>query len=206
MTAPGDELTFKLHSLIVSLPRFSGEFGRSSIPQNGIYFFFESGERVEIDGAFTERIVRVGTHLGTGNLPGRLKKHYSGKRRTSVFRRHVGGAILAKQDAEKNLISTWTRNKSVPMPELELEVDNFFRQSLTFSCVQVIDAKERIYLEGRLIGLLSTRPLGSPSSDWLGHHSIPDEIRNSGVWNRMHVGGVALEWSDFDRLSVLALR
>src|SRR5262245_23190275 len=90
----------------------SESHGRScKWPNRGIYFFFEPGEfRVEPDAL---RIVRVGTHaVGAGaksTLWGRLRAHRGGKdgggnHRGSIFRLHVGAALLA---AHGSSLPTW---------------------------------------------------------------------------------------------------
>jgi len=56
----------RLHSLFNSLQRHRFPFDEQAIPRNGICVLFENGEYA--DGA--DRIVRVGTHTGTGSAYG----------------------------------------------------------------------------------------------------------------------------------------
>jgi hypothetical protein len=50
----------QIHELLAELPRYRVGFDAASLPENGIYFFFEGGEMFED----CDRIVRVGTHVG----------------------------------------------------------------------------------------------------------------------------------------------
>ena len=72
---------------------YSFEGQESHIPTNGIYIMFEEGETFQ----GLDRIVRVGTHDGDGNLYKRLKEHYVNENKDrSIFLKRVGSAILAK--------------------------------------------------------------------------------------------------------------
>jgi hypothetical protein len=60
------------HALMGRLPRLRFPFARGRIPANGIYVFYEDGER----GHGTGRIVRVGTHSDAKQLPARLQQQF----------------------------------------------------------------------------------------------------------------------------------
>ena len=96
MSDSGKELTATLYSLVHSLERFGPMPGWSNVPAGGVYFFFERGETVTLDGQSVDRIVRVGTHRTDGGFNRRLRRHFSGSRRSSAFRRHLGLALLAR--------------------------------------------------------------------------------------------------------------
>src|SRR6266545_6277097 len=86
--------------------------GRSGWPTRGVYFFFERGELRE-DG-HTPRVVRVGTQaVSTGSkttLWRRLALHRGGNHRASVFRRHIGSALLATRPEEfASASASWSR-------------------------------------------------------------------------------------------------
>lgn len=76
--------------------------GRMTWPTRGVYFFFEPGEVCADGDRF--RVVRVGTHAVSRppktTLWQRLALHKGnpagGSHRGSVFRRHVGCALLAR--------------------------------------------------------------------------------------------------------------
>lgn len=90
-------------------------------PRRGVYFFFEPGE---IRGVGTGlRVVRVGTHAvsaGSGTtLWDRLRTHRGameggGNHRGSIFRLHLGTALLDRGDYPDPVIQSWGRNSSAP--------------------------------------------------------------------------------------------
>ena len=81
-----------LHDRLSRLPRLKRE-DLAKVPKNGIYVLFENGEQAH----GRERIVRVGTHRGQNNLPGRIREHlYKTNKDRSIFRKHVGRCLLAK--------------------------------------------------------------------------------------------------------------
>ncbi len=184
--------------------------GRMNWPQRGVYFFFEEGEYRE--DAMTPRVVRVGTHaLGPSRstLWGRLSQHRGtddgstpggGNHRGSIFRRHVGAALLSGDDWPEPLLHSWgqgsTSNRVVREQEypLELAVSNHIRR-MPFLWLGVEDAptatSDRGVIETGAIGLLSNldRDTVDPSSSrWLGALSDRRFIRASGLWNVNHVG------------------
>jgi hypothetical protein len=70
--------------------------------KNGIYIFFEKGEKF----GEWDRIVRVGTDTGQNHLINRLKQHLVKENKDrSVFRKNIGRAILSK--SKNPLIDYW---------------------------------------------------------------------------------------------------
>jgi len=193
--------------------RMLGEcHGRMGWPRRGVYFFFEPGEFRE-DGK-TPRVVRVGTHgLKEGSkstLWGRLRQHRGsiggglaggGNHRGSVFRLHVGTAILRRESQEAQY-PTWGVGSSASRAEraheypIEKLVSEHIR-SMPFLWLDVDDEpgpySMRGYIERNAIGLLSNystidtpKALDPPSTDWLGHHCQNEKVRGSGLWNSNH--------------------
>ena len=100
--------------------------GRSPFPVRGVYFFREPGE-YRLAKPNSLRIVRVGTHAVSANskstLWGRLKTHLGtrggvGNHRGSIFRLHVGAALLAR---DRVVVPTWGVGSSAP-PALRANV------------------------------------------------------------------------------------
>src|SRR6266851_6820386 len=91
----------QLHEVVLSLPRYQFPVSEDQLPANGIYFIFEKGE----SGHHSDRIVRIGSHTGAGNLPARLREHITLNKDRSIFRKHIGRAIL-KRDKDPYL-SVW---------------------------------------------------------------------------------------------------
>jgi hypothetical protein len=200
----------RLYGLLAELQRSLGgtrllrdSAGRSGWPTRGVYFFFEPGELRE-DGR-TPRVVRVGTHaVSTGSkttLWQRLALHRGrtaggGNHRASVFRRHIGGALLATKPEEFTTASaSWSRldtasRHSRPHErELEYAVSSYLG-NLPFLWLAVDDPPGRSSLrhtiECNTVALLSNAhkpPIDPPSPAWLGRNATNPAIAESGLWN-----------------------
>lgn len=177
--------------------------GARDWPRHGVYFFFEDGE-IRADGS--GRVVRVGTHAliptSRTTLWDRLSQHRGhlkgrnyggGNHRASVFRRHVGAALIRRGDWPKGLLASWLdRDPSAQWTEreddIEREVSRYIG-AMPFLWLGVPDRADRGYLERNSIALLSCLAgcQDSPSAGWLGHDATRPEIRESGLWNVQHV-------------------
>ena len=181
--------------------------GRQPWPQRGVYFFFEDGE-VREDG-LTPRVVRVGTHaLRAGSqttLWRRLAQHRGtrpstdpgGNHRSSVFRHHVGLALL-NRGLHPEAASSWNSNRPA-REERGREANLEATVSKTIGAMRVLwvaveDDPGPDSLRGRIeadaIGLLSAAtagPVDPASQSWLGHAARGELIRTSGLWNVNHV-------------------
>jgi hypothetical protein len=177
--------------------------GRAGWPPRGVYFFREPGENRA--GAGTARVVRVGTHaVSTGSrstLWQRLRAHKGqrsggGNHRGSVFRLHVGAALLV-QDGSGEL-RYWGKESSAPREVRDAEAAHELRVSghiggMTVLWLDVDDepgrSSLRSYIERNAIALLSNqrRPADPPSPCWLGRFSPRQEIRESGLWNLNYI-------------------
>lgn len=96
---------------------------RDGWPRHGVYFFFEDGQ-TRADGS--GRVVRVGTHAlrptDKTTLWGRLRQHRGrtggrnpggGNHRASVFRRHVGTALIRREHLPAGLLDSWAGSRPV---------------------------------------------------------------------------------------------
>jgi len=187
--------------------------GRMSWPTRGVYFFFEPNER-RSDGE-TLRVVRVGTHaLKRGSrttLWDRLRQHRGniggslpggGNHRGSIFRFHVGSAILRKEGTMEKYPSWRLKhpgNRQVRQLEypIEKKVSDYIC-SMPFLWLKVEDGPSpesiRSYIERNSIALLSNygklgtaKAIDPPSTSWLGFFAENEEIRGSGLWNSNYV-------------------
>jgi hypothetical protein len=173
-------------------------------PRQGVYFFYEPGEvRADRSG----RIVRVGTHALTATsqatLWGRLRQHRGhvggshpggGNHRASVFRRHVGAALVRREKLPRELLDSWL-DRHGPRPGftdqeayIEQEVSRHIG-AMPFLWLSVPDRADRGYVERNSIALTSCLAAGiDPSStSWLGRYAYRTEICDSGLWNVDHV-------------------
>jgi hypothetical protein len=146
------------------------------------------------------RVVRVGTHAvsagSRSTLWDRLRAHRggadgSGNHRGSIFRLHVGAALLAREGLR---LPTWSVGSSAPRFVRAIEGEHERRVStyigsMTVLWVDVPDepgpASARSHIERNSIALLSRHrePLDPPTATWLGRYSPRNEIRQSGLWN-----------------------
>lgn len=182
--------------------------GRMAWPARGVYFFFENGE-LRNDGV-QQRVVRIGTHglrPSKSTLWGRLAQHRGtvggrlpggGNHRGSIFRLHVGAALLSQGNWPESIAESWAVGGSAPWPvrlvehPLEKAVSTHIG-SMPFLWVGVDDLpgpkSDRGVIERGAIALLSNsrRPVDSPSTSWLGQTARHEAIRESGLWNVNHV-------------------
>jgi hypothetical protein len=183
--------------------------GQMTWPKRGVYFFFEQGQ-VRNDGV-TPRVVRVGTHAlkrSKSTLWGRLAQHKGstagtmpggGNHRGSIFRLHVGNALLSAGSWAPEIDISWgvgsSATAAVRLEEypLELAVSEHIG-AMSFLWLTVDDppsaTSDRGIIESGSIALLSN--FGGSSTDlptpaWLGHHSDRPTITGSGLWNVNHV-------------------
>lgn len=183
--------------------------GRMIWPERGVYFFFEQGENRSESGSGS-RVVRIGTHalkLGSQTtLWKRLSQHRGtqrpcgGNHRGSVFRKHVGKALL-RRDPDLNFPS-WGQGNNAPSDArgqerpLEALVSGIIGE-MPFLWLDIDDAAGpeslRGYVERNAIALLSNfgkELLNPPSTDWLGSHCPSERVQKSGLWNSNHVNDI----------------
>jgi hypothetical protein len=181
------------------------ECSSTAVPSQGIYFFWQAGEN-RMTAPFDGRVVRIGTHAvsegSRATLWNRLRTHRGGKEgsgnhRGSIFRLHVGQALLRKTEREAEL-STWGVGQSAPAhvreaeAEMELEVSQIIGE-MPVLWIGVSDRaspdSDRAYLERNLIALVAgaTGPFDLPTTSWLGNWSSRDAIPTSGLWNVNYV-------------------
>jgi hypothetical protein len=184
--------------------------GRMNWPKRGVYFFFEEGEVRSTSGEGL-RVVRVGTHAlkkgAKATFWNRLRQHKgieksgAGNHRGSVFRKHVGTALIKRDDWTGPPAVKWGQGskapKSVRQAEKPIEraVSTYIR-AMPFLWVKVKDDpgpdSDRGVIERNAIALLSNYnanpdSIDTPSPGWLGRYSKSEEIQLSGMWNVNHV-------------------
>jgi hypothetical protein len=181
--------------------------GTDGWPRHGVYFFYEDGE-VRADGS--GRVVRVGTHAVTATsgttLWARLRQHRGrlggrnpggGNHRASIFRAHIGAALIRCGDWPDGFLQAWTSPTRQPeLADLEDQVErrvSHHIRAMPFLWLAVPDRpngdSDRGYIEKNSIALLSCRTgrVDRPSPGWLGHHANSEKIRQSALWNSNHV-------------------
>ena len=192
----------EVYETLAALPRYDGAPPRDRLPPSGIYFFFERGEVVPWRGGRTDRVVRIGSHKRDGRLRERLSYHYQ-TRRLSVFRKHVGGALLQRDNPSDPRLKTWLRGDGPSLPAVEARVDQRLRDDFSYACLRVDNQRDRVELERGLIALVARHSPGEPSPTWLGRYAVAERIRCSGLWNTQHVNGDRLTRDQVLRLGQL---
>jgi hypothetical protein len=125
--------------------------GRDGWPRQGVYFFLEDGENRAGGGP---RVVRVGTHAmrpgDNTTLWGRLRQHRGriggripggGNHRASIFRRHVGAALIRRDHLPGGLAESWASCHPHPgCTAAENQLERAVRQhirAMPFLCMAV---------------------------------------------------------------------
>lgn len=202
----------RVHQLFRGCTRHSFPFDPASLPANGVYVVFERGET----GHGGDRIVRVGSHNGEGQLGPRLSQHFVKMQKDrSIFRKHVGRCLLTRNSDP--YLDTWQldttsragklehghRLDAAKQLDIEKQVSAIIQVNLTFAVLPVAEKTERLGLEARLIATLSHCDDCGPSGCWLGQYAPNEKIAKSGLWNIQHLWKDPLTGSDLARLDEL---
>lgn len=179
---------------------------QTSLPDQGVYVFLNPNE--ENFRGESSRIVRIGTHAvsegSKATLKERLNNHLgpkngAGSHRGSVFRLHVGRAML-EQSASYSKLPSWGDGQNATAEVKAREAAHEARVSEYISKLDVFiipasDAANkqsiRADIERQMIALCSQdyQCIDQPAPDWLGNWSTAAPIRRSGLWNVRDVAG-----------------
>ena len=182
-----------------------GDLGKRQLPNRGVYVFLDPNET-----SFRRkepRIVRIGTHAvsegSKSTLKTRLRNHLGqesggGNHRGSIFRLHVGRAMLEASGGHSAL-SSWGDGQDAPPEVRLLEQDHEQAVSAYLRKLEVFiipaDDKPskdslRAHLERQLIALYSEnfQTIDLLGKKWLGRFSPVESIVKSGLWNIRDVG------------------
>ena len=67
----------------------------------------------------------LGTHKSDGRFKGRIRQHYgakqslNGNKNSSLFRKHIGGALLRRENFHDNRVKAWLTQDSSTFREVE---------------------------------------------------------------------------------------
>jgi hypothetical protein len=114
--------------------------------------------------------------------------------RASVFRRHVGAAIINREGLPRGLLESWL-DRHGPRPGWAEQEEQIERAAsdrigvMPFLWLSVPDRADRACVERNSITLTSSLAEGGdqPSAGWLGCDAVRTEISQSGLWNVDHV-------------------
>jgi hypothetical protein len=169
-------------------------------PLYGVEFFLEDGQFRA--GGSGLRGVRVGSHaLRTTSQTSfwtRLSQHRGpvnganagvGNHRGSIFRHHVGTALLQRDDWPIEVEQSWRQQKVSP---LQRKAERLLEQAVSAHIgampllwLDVPDREHRKSIRANAVALLSQRTGGihPTAPGWLGLHAGNDNVRSSGLWN-----------------------
>lgn len=198
-----------LHDVLSHLPRLKRE-DLAQVPKNGIYVLFEKGEAAHGG----DRIVRVGTHRGQNNLPGRIREHlYKSNKDRSIFRKHVGRCLLAKANdpflmqweldltAKASRVLNESKVDKDRLQEIEADVTRYMVENFSFSVLRFDQETDRRQYEECLLSTIYACPKCGPSGEWLGkHHPNSQVLRECGLWNVQSLSGEVLSHDEAKRL------
>jgi hypothetical protein len=202
----------ELHIFVNGLPRHSFPFDSKSLPQNGIYILFESGETAHGG----DRIVRVGTHTGRNQLRPRLAQHFIKENKDrSIFRKNIGRSLL-NRDHDPFLelwdldLTTYAAKQSYSgiidsemQKRVERQVTEYIQRHFQFAVIEVREKEERLQLESKMISTVSWCEDCRPSSGWLGLYSPKEKICSGGLWIVNELYKLSLTEADLGHLHTL---
>jgi len=199
----------QLHLALQGLEQHRFPFISALIPLNGIYVLFEKGET----GHGGDRIVRIGTHTGEGQLQSRLKQHFvTPNKDRSIFRKNIGRALLNRnhdpflRQWEFDLTTREAKRELGPLvdfrkqEEMEHQVSAYIHERFEFVVFAEPEKAARLALEAQLISTVSQCNDCGPSTEWLGLSSPKEKIRNSGLWQVNELYGDELTSSNLASL------
>lgn len=193
--------------------------GHQEWPERGIYFFFTPDTDLENTPPSQWNLSRIGTvgvAAGSSNsLWNRLRQHRGntrgeyaggGNHRGSIFRKHVGRAIIEAEGRHDQYPHWGTEHRAgIPIGTqelraqehpLETRVSDYIRD-LPFLVLPVpgepAPGCDRDRIETNLIALISHHRRTTPGllmDGWLGIESPKPEVYKSGLWNINHVNAL----------------
>jgi len=185
-----------------SFQRFADCKGGSGWPSAGLYLFFDKTEPRLFSPALP-KIVRIGTHgVSDGSVSTlwqRMKAHKGdlgglGNHRTSIFRLHVGTALMVRNSLKCPSWGSATRPSPAELKqeaEIERAVSAYIGQ-LYVSVLPITDQaskrSDRAYVEQNLIAIMSglPGPVECASERWLGFYCANPAVGQSSLWNVNH--------------------
>lgn len=176
--------------------------GSDDWPSAGVYVYYDPQQN-RILAPTHPKIVRIGTHgVSDGSISTlwqRLKAHKGdlsglGNHRTSIFRLHIGTALIASNRLQCPSWGSTARPSAAELEgekEIERAVSEYIGR-LHISVLPIIDdaskRSDRAYVEQNLIAIMSGRPcpVECCSESWLGYRCENPAVVRSSLWNVNH--------------------
>jgi hypothetical protein len=200
------EATYHMLEPLLASParflRFADCKGGEMWPDSGLYIFFDTAEP-RLFAPTSPKIIRIGTHgVSSGSVSTlwqRMKAHKGdlnglGNHRTSIFRLHVGTALIARDATE---CPSWGMKERPSSAELRKEAEveravSAYIGELYISVLPISDLaskrSDRAYIEQNLIATMSglKGPVECASERWLGFQCANSAVGRSSLWNVNH--------------------
>ena len=199
------EICERLHNILLKGKKFYYNSDLDTMPHNGIYILYEKGEREH----GSDRIVRIGTHTGENLLRSRICEHFFKENKNrSIFRKNIGRAILNKES--NPYLTVWNCDPTTKAnkeklkavidkdfeSKVEKQISKYIQENFYFKLLAVAGKDNRLELEEKLIGTVSSCKKCKPSTKWFGNYSPIDKIRESGLWQVQGLYSVGLTEND----------
>jgi hypothetical protein len=162
------------------------------LPLNGLYVFFEAGQKIVIKSREFDRIVRIGINEKGNNFRKRIRGHYQGNIEGSVFRENIGWALLESRGKKPHETYRTKKNykKQNSGGALEREISDYFSNAFTYKAFKIDYDKLKTY-EDVLIAAFSVYyqlkafKKELDMENWLGRYSQSQQnrIKRTGLWN-----------------------
>ena len=208
-------ICYELHKLFNGVKRYTFETIDDIPFDNGIYIFFEKGEKY---GEF-DRIVRVGTDTGQNQLKSRMRQHLTKENKDrSIFRKNIGRAMLAKENNPLlnywNIDFTTKKNKELFFDEkkfaecavIEKDISTFMKENLSFVVFCVNTKEERLRFEKGIISALYNADDFVASAEWLGNY-VPEtkgtHVKKSRMWLSQGLRAKPLDNKELKKIQLL---
>lgn len=187
-------LCYELHKLFNSMRRYTADTIEEIPFKNGIYIFFQKGEKY----GDMDRIVRVGTDTGKNQLKSRMRQHLVKENKDrSIFRKNIGRALLSKRKdplldywnidftTKENKQTRYDAEKAAACKAVEGEISAFMKETLSFVVFPVNTKEERLRLEKAIISTLYNSDDFKANTDWLGNY-VPEtgwtHVQSARMW------------------------
>lgn len=196
-----DNITYRLHKLFNSMPRYNAESLEYVSVSNGIYILFQQGEKYGL----IDRIVGVGIDYQGETLKTQLQKELiAGDKNFSPLRFQLGESMLnhckslylAKWE-NKGYNNKFDKNRSEEKI-MEEKISSFIKNEISFIYFAVDNKEKKIQLRNKIINTLYHDKFFIDLNKNPGYYCTSENIRKSEIWNIERVTKEFLCEEDFN--------
>lgn len=179
-------ITYRLHKLFNSMPRYNIEDLQDIRVSDGIYILFQQEEKYGL----IDRIVGVGVNYQDETLKTQLRKELiDGDKNFSPLRFQLGKYIL--NHCKSLYLRKWENkeySKSFHKDELEEKIIEekisvFIKKEISFIYFEVDDKDKKVELRNKIINTLYYDKFFIDSNKISSYYCTSENVRRSGIWN-----------------------